>query len=297
MTGKPPGKDALQNAAQGKGSPPPPPNPGNKGWLPYQQLVLNRSVTPPVPYTYTLGGDPNYCVSQTKLSDKSKLPRDPKKWVDAIKTPYIVLPGNFWPGRNFMGDLATVYNEARGIVVQAILADSGPKNKIGEGSEALRIALKARDQDPITWVVYPHSAGPQGHPAWPVPQTVIDLEGKRRFGDWGGTLRIADNLVDSMQAVLDLLQVGGQIPPALGPLRDSLNSAQAALRASKGTPYPLFSAGPAGRVEILSDRDDALAELEVFIRQVGTAASIPSLAADELLKLAGRARTAIAVPD
>ncbi|BCG01791.1 hypothetical protein PPGU19_063590 (plasmid) [Paraburkholderia sp. PGU19] len=278
--GKPPGKDNILNASK---SPKKTrvPSAGER-WISakWPQLVINK--TTKFPYTYTIDGDQNYCVSKTTLHDPRPglSDRDTAKWVDAMSIPYIVLPGNFWTEHGVVtGDLATVYNQTTGKIVHAIFADSGPRNHVGEGSSALAKALSPHDQTPLTWVVYPGSVR---RPAWPVATTTINSEGQRLFRAWGGTLRIADMLIDEMQVTLNSLEVPGLPPFAIPKLRDILDAAQASIRASKGNP---------------SKRDDAIGELDNFVKQVTASKTFPSRVAAKFRNQAERARTALSVPE
>lgn len=83
------------------------------------------------------------------------------------------------------GDFATVINVQNGVVVHSIVADSGPRHKIGEGSLALRnsLQLQHRQGVDLIWIVYP---GTRKTPAWPVTLKTIEEEGARLFAQFGG---------------------------------------------------------------------------------------------------------------
>jgi len=78
---------------------------------------------------------PGYYVSMTALADRTKRINDPRRYVDASKIPYIVLPHSVaqQAGAN-LGDFGVVVNLRNGKVSNAIFADIGT---MGEGSVAL----------------------------------------------------------------------------------------------------------------------------------------------------------------
>jgi hypothetical protein len=134
---------------------------------------------------------PGFYVSPTSLGDHTKAEKDPRRYVDAGTVPYIVLPrkaqkgkGKDRPNGASLGDFATVINLKNGKTVHAIFADSGPGEKLGEGSAALADALgKTHQEFDLVYVVYP---GSKKSPAWPVPLAAIDAEGKKRLAALGG---------------------------------------------------------------------------------------------------------------
>lgn len=129
---------------------------------------------------------PGFYISQTALVDWSKDPKDPARYVDASKIPYIVLPGEL--SRQFgarLGDFAVVMNIRRGTAANAIFADIGT---LGEGSIALADALgiwsNAREggtRGGILYLVYPGSGNHR-------PRTLdeINSETNKIFEQWGG---------------------------------------------------------------------------------------------------------------
>ena len=85
---------------------------------------------------------PGYFVSTTALFDRTNTnPRDPRRYVDAEKIPYVVLhPKALRYAR--LGDFATVLNLKNRKVSAAIVADESAANlPVGEGSIALAEAL------------------------------------------------------------------------------------------------------------------------------------------------------------
>jgi hypothetical protein len=82
---------------------------------------------------------PGYYVSTTTLTDvRVPNPADPRHYVDAEKVPYVVVPPAVMQACGVkMGDFAFVANLRNNRSTAAIVADIGPKTKIGEGSMAL----------------------------------------------------------------------------------------------------------------------------------------------------------------
>ena len=81
---------------------------------------------------------PGYYVSTTALYDPDNPnPRDPHRYVDAAKVPYVVLHPKALKNAR-LGDFATVVNFQNGRISAAIVADeSAPDLPVGEGSIAL----------------------------------------------------------------------------------------------------------------------------------------------------------------
>jgi len=79
---------------------------------------------------------PGYYISTTSLQDNTKKADDPNRYVNSETVPYIVLPSKF--SNDFkLGDIALVINKKNNKKCFAIFADTGPANKIGEGSVCL----------------------------------------------------------------------------------------------------------------------------------------------------------------
>jgi hypothetical protein len=120
------GLDALENAGE----------PGN-----WWALVTDNGKPSGNPVIQKAGDPaPGFYISMTALEDTSKARTDPRRYVDSSQIPYIVLPGNHSAGAK-LGDLAVVFNGENGRIANAIYADIGPSNKIGEGSVALAEVL------------------------------------------------------------------------------------------------------------------------------------------------------------
>lgn len=142
---------------------------------------------------------PGYYVSTTSLIDKTKNFKDPKRYVDAEKIPYFVLPPEVMNADDIIiGDIALIYNRKNDSLSFAIFADVGPIDKIGEGSVALanklHIASDARvggTDKGIIYLIFPHSGNRK-------PKTVAEINdiGVRLFKDWGGKERFKKCILD-----------------------------------------------------------------------------------------------------
>jgi hypothetical protein len=143
---------------------------------------------------------PGYYVSMTALTDETKEETDPRRYVDATKIPYIVLPENddekfLKKAKVKLGDFAAVYNGENGKLAFAIFADTSElfaggeeRTQFGEGSIALADALDI-DSNPRTggtdegvlYVVFPRSGNGK-------PRSIKEItrEAKERFEEWGG---------------------------------------------------------------------------------------------------------------
>jgi hypothetical protein len=132
---------------------------------------------------------PGYYVSLTSLYDAANLnERDPHRYVDAAKIPYVVLPPVGLKHAK-LGDFASVVNLKNGKIAAAIVADeSAPQLKLGEGSIALAEVLGI-DSDPryggsdggVAYVIYPDSGNGR-------PRALEDIiaNSERQFQMWGG---------------------------------------------------------------------------------------------------------------
>jgi hypothetical protein len=133
---------------------------------------------------------PGYYVSTTALYDPSNPNRrDPHRYVDAAKIPYVVLhPKALHHAR--LGDFATVVNLQNGRISPAIVADeSAPDLPVGEGSIALARALGINSSPrnggkdgSVVYLIYPGSGNGK-----PRPLREIIANSKRLFAAWGGS--------------------------------------------------------------------------------------------------------------
>lgn len=132
---------------------------------------------------------PGYYVSMTSLYDATiSNERDPHRFVDAAKIPYVVLPPVGLKHAE-LGDFASVVNLKNGKIATAIVADeSAPDLPMGEGSIALADSLGI-DSNPrsggadhgVVFVIYPKSGNGK-----PRRLEDINANGQHLFQMWGG---------------------------------------------------------------------------------------------------------------
>lgn len=157
-------------------------------------LVTNQNGRPVIQKSGRYRG---YYVSTTSLQQESVTDlRDPKRYVDATRIPYIALPQDF--ARKFditLGDLAVVVNQANGRSAYAIFADVGPKGRVGEGSIALAKALgipadPRHDSvaDGVTYLIFPGSRLQDGKHT---TARSIKASATRLYRRWGGRQRLS----------------------------------------------------------------------------------------------------------
>lgn len=89
---------------------------------------------------------PGYYLSTTSLVNSEFQYRDSRRYVDARKVPYFVLPESFLSLIE-LGDVAWIFNRNNGLSSYAIFADVGPD--VGEGSMHLANKIGIND-DPKT---------------------------------------------------------------------------------------------------------------------------------------------------
>ncbi|OJJ20581.1 hypothetical protein BKI52_19195 [marine bacterium AO1-C] len=134
-----------------------------------------------------------YYVSTTSLQDFRYTPWDQRRYTDAEKIPYIVLPPKVkQAGKVSLGDLAVVYNTQNHRWTYAIYADTGANTRIGEGSIALAKLLgvnaSARSggtRQGIVYLVFPGS-GIHKPLSWPN----IQAKGSACFYKFGGLTQL-----------------------------------------------------------------------------------------------------------
>jgi Fungal chitosanase of glycosyl hydrolase group 75 len=174
--GSPPGLDFLANAG----------HPGN-----WWGIVTNRHGEPVVQSTSDPA--PGFYVSTTALQDPARRERDPRRYVDSSTIAYVVVPALLLARAGVrLGDFAVVRNRRNGKIAHAIVADTGPAGKIGEGSIALARTLgippspKHGGQDGnVVYVVFPGSGNRR-----PRPQKDIEEHAGRLLERWGGHARL-----------------------------------------------------------------------------------------------------------
>lgn len=163
---------------------------GSHGWV---ALVTNDNGRPVIQKNGPYRG---YYVSTTSLQQSNRHDeRDPKRYIDATKVPYIALPPDFTKRFNIgLGDLALVMNHANGRTAYAVFADVGPKGRIGEGSIALakKLGIPADPRhdsatDGVTYLIFPGSALPADRQ---ITARRIKSSGARLYHRWGGTQRL-----------------------------------------------------------------------------------------------------------
>ncbi|MEG3436318.1 glycoside hydrolase family 75 protein [Pannus brasiliensis CCIBt3594] len=147
---------------------------------------------------------PGYYVSPTSLVDRTRTRNtDPRRYVDSEKIPYIALPPEVInqqcrpDGKACLGDIGFVLNTRNGRSAFVIVADQGPRNKIGEGSIALARALDINSSPinggvnsaSILYLVFPKSGNGS-------PKSVqqINSAGSALLQSWGGQQRLEDCL-------------------------------------------------------------------------------------------------------
>jgi hypothetical protein len=121
---------------------------------------------------------PGFYVSATSLEDPGFARTDPRRYVASTKVPYVVLPPQLLKHAR-LGDLAMV--ERGGKRVFALVADTGPRDKLGEGSIALADALgvpssprKGGAASGVRYVVFARSGNRR-----PRPAEELEREGQR----------------------------------------------------------------------------------------------------------------------
>jgi len=163
---------------------------GQHGWV---ALVTNQNGRPVIQKSGPYRG---YYVSTTSLHQGQMYDeRDPKRYIDATKIPYIALPSDFARRYNInLGDLALVRNQVNSRSVYGIFADVGPKGRIGEGSIALakRLGIPANPrhdsaEDGVTYLIFPGSALPADRR---ITARSIKSAAARLYHRWGGTQRL-----------------------------------------------------------------------------------------------------------
>jgi hypothetical protein len=163
---------------------------GAGGWV---GLVTDENGRPVIQKSGRYRG---YYVSTTSLERRNVHDeRNPKRYIDATKVPYIALPDDFATTFGIrLGDLALVTNQANGRSAYAIYADVGPKGKIGEGSIALAKALgmpasPRHDSvaDGVTYLIFPGSAP---RPGDHVTARSVKLSAARLYQRWGGRQKL-----------------------------------------------------------------------------------------------------------
>jgi hypothetical protein len=139
---------------------------------------------------------PGYYVSTSSLQDKTKAITDPRRYVDSETIPYIALPPKVMnidgqcarDDKACLGDIAVVMNSRNEKLSYAIVADQGPRTRIGEGSIALAKALGINSSPRtggmdrgILYLVFAGSGNEK-----PRILEEINTMGQELFNNWGG---------------------------------------------------------------------------------------------------------------
>ena len=136
---------------------------------------------------------PGYYVSTTALYDSNNPNlRDPHRYIDAAKIPYVVLPPKALKYAR-LGDFATVANLGNGRVSGALVADESSADlPFGEGSIALAKALGVNSSPRhggkgggIVYLIYPGSGNGR-----PRPRKEITVKSQQLFQAWGGLRKL-----------------------------------------------------------------------------------------------------------
>lgn len=163
---------------------------GTQGWI---ALVTDENGRPVIQKGGRYRG---YYVSTTSLEHYNvRNVRNPNRYIDARKVPYIALPKNFATRFGVhLGDLAMVANRANGRSAYAIYADEGPGGRVGEGSIALAKALGIPTnprhdgvENGITYLVFP---GSEPRMRDRVTARSIRLSADRLYRRWGGRRKL-----------------------------------------------------------------------------------------------------------
>lgn len=87
---------------------------------------------------------PGYFVSTTALKQPGEDARTPQAQLDSNTIPFAVIPGTWQrsgkPGPK-LGDFGIAYRRSNGKAAFLVIGDTGPRNKLGEGSVTLHQAL------------------------------------------------------------------------------------------------------------------------------------------------------------
>lgn len=160
---------------------------------------------------------PGYFVSTTALQQPGQRARTPAAQLDSNTVPFAVIPGNWQssgrPGPK-LGDFGVAYRRSTGQLAYFVIGDTGPRNKLGEGSIALHQALgndpfvmryglrRARQgiggRD-VVYLLFPGSAQPGEH----LDSASIERQTQPLFDRFGGIerLRACDGVMSRSGAI------------------------------------------------------------------------------------------------
>lgn len=153
-----------------------------------------------VPCIGQTGKYAGYLVSTTSLlADRRKGRCEQSRYLDALKTNFIIRPGsNFNSIGMELGDLAVVLNTKTGETQYAVVGDTGPSTGLGEGSVGLLQRLGNRTDVPTTRrETYGYGLKnvvtvilPGAKISGVVDQKAVDSAGEAAFSAFGGTQRL-----------------------------------------------------------------------------------------------------------
>lgn len=147
---------------------------------------------------------PGYFVSTSSFKQPGINRNTPQAQLDSNTIPYIVIPGTWQrysaPGVK-LGDFAVVLRKSTGKISYAVVGDTGPKSKLGEGSVALhealgndpfmmrygkRRAMKGIGSRDVLYVIFPNSR----KSGEVVTSQLVDTEGARLLEQFGGKQKL-----------------------------------------------------------------------------------------------------------
>jgi hypothetical protein len=136
---------------------------------------------------------PGFYVSTTALADRRRAVTDPRRYVDAVAVPYVVVPPALIASCGVrLGDVAMVVDLATGRRSCAVVADVGPADALGEGSialaRALALAKDAKHGGPEARLGYALFTGTAR--GWPRAPEDIERAAATAFAAWGGVPRL-----------------------------------------------------------------------------------------------------------
>ena len=131
---------------------------------------------------------PGYYISMTALTNRYRMPHDPKAYINAAAVPYIVLPPSL-ASKAKIGDFAAIINKKTGAICYAIFGDTGQEGAVGEASmnaaaksginsSAKTGGTKSAD---LIYIVFPNSGNGFGRSLYD-----ISIQGAAHLASFGG---------------------------------------------------------------------------------------------------------------
>jgi len=167
--------------------------PGGSWW---RTVLVADPDDPARPAVQRDGPYKGYFVSMTSLRNTALGADSPASYVDAARTPYLVLPAPIYrtDGMGEMGDIGWAINLDNGRSTPFVIADEGPVEPFGEASVAFWRALggtpNPRNGDGlpdgrIAYAIFPGS-GRDAAIGWPIDRDALAREAKARLDAAGG---------------------------------------------------------------------------------------------------------------